>query len=286
MARDYYVHVPAGADPVHPLPLVLAFHGGGHTAMGFEAFAHLKTASDAEGFVLVEPEGTGALGALTQGKADTWNAGNCCAASSQNDVDDVAFVTALLDDMEGAACIDASRVYATGFSNGGMLSHRLACQLSDRIAAIAAVSGGLGATNLDATPPATIFPCNPTRPVPVLHIHGTVDACYPFDRGPGPLAGVTFEPVPTTIQGWLAREGCGAATTTTFANGIATCSAYACPAPGAVTFCTLQGGGHYWPGGDDWLGSESLCGMHQGVRSSDLDANTIIWRWFAAHPLP
>jgi polyhydroxybutyrate depolymerase len=282
--RDYYVHVPSSAPPGAAAPLVLAFHGGGDTAMGFEGFVHLRGEADAAGFVLVEPEGTGALGPSTQGRADTWNAGNCCAASSETGVDDVAFVRAVLDDLEQATCIDTARVYATGFSNGGMLAHRLACELSDRIAAIAAVSGGLGATDLDVTPPATLFACRPTRPVPVLHVHGTGDACYPFEGGEGPVAGVTFEAVPTTIEGWLSREGCGQSTTTTLANGIARCTAYDCPPPGAVTLCTLQGGGHYWPGGGDWLGSETLCGPHQGVRSADLDANDVIWTWFAQHP--
>jgi polyhydroxybutyrate depolymerase len=268
---------------------VLAFHGGGQTASALEAMAQLRPKADASSFILVEAEGTGALGPGTSGAIDAWNAGNCCAYPSEKAIDDVAFVRATSDDVATQVCVDPQRVFATGFSNGAMLAHRLACELSDRIAAIAAVSGGMGEENLAVTPPETIFTCDPPRPVPVLHIHGTQDVCYPFDGGPSPLIGATtFEPVMTTIDGWVARNGCEPTTKTVLANGRATCKEYACPAGGAgdVELCTIQGGGHYWPGGNDWPGSETLCGMGQGVLSADLDANDALWQWFVAHPMP
>jgi polyhydroxybutyrate depolymerase len=286
--RTYQVHVPPGLSSSVPAPLVLVFHGGGQTSAQFEGFAHVQPKSDASGFVLVEAEGTPALPGLEAGVLDVWNAGNCCelAAQVNDNVDDVGFVAAMLDAVESRICIDPKRVFATGFSNGGMLSHRLACEMSDRIAAIAAVSGGLGNRNLDVTPVKTLFPCTPARPVPVLHIHGTRDACYPFDGGLGPLSFCTFEPVLTTIQGWVARNGCSAMPTTVRTNGAATCQLYPCPHAGDVELCTIDGGGHYWPGGGDWAGSEIFCGLGQGVRSADLVANDALWSWFTAHPMP
>ncbi|MGH7439987.1 MAG: alpha/beta hydrolase family esterase, partial [Polyangiaceae bacterium] len=259
--RTYYVHVPLGAVGPGPAPLVLAFHGGGMTVygdggLGFELFAHVRAKSDASGFVLVEPEGTPALPLTQPGTLDVFNAGNCCEQAEQknSNIDDVGFASAIIDAMGRETCIDTKRVFATGLSNGAMLSHRLACQLSDKIAAIAAVSGGLGNTDYDTLPsPTALFPCTPTRPVPILHIHGTQDACYPFDGGWGPLSLLTFESVPVTIASWVTRNGCDAAAppTRVFDNGAASCFLYGCPKNAEVELCTIDGGGHYWPGGDD-----------------------------------
>jgi polyhydroxybutyrate depolymerase len=288
-SRTYAVHVPPGLAPSVPAPLVFAFHGGGQTAMAFEGFAHLQTKSDSSGFILVEPEGTPALPGTSPGTLDVWNAGNCCelAAQVNDNVDDVGFVAAMLASLEGELCVDPKRVFATGFSNGAMLAHRLACQLSDRIAAIAAVSGGMGNRNLDVTPVQTLFPCSPGRPVSVLHIHGTQDACYPFDGGYVPLSAITAEPVMTTVTDWAGRNGCSPGPpSTVLTAGIASCQEYPCPEAGEVELCTIDGGGHYWPGGDDWTGSEVVCGLNQGVRSMDLIANDALWTWFQRHPMP
>ncbi len=285
-SRTYHVHVPSRIDGTKAAPLVFAFHGGGQTAAGFEAFAHLKPKSDSAGFLLVEPEGIGAIGDSAEGIAETWNAGNCCIESVTENVDDVGFVRAMLDALPKELCVDAKRVYSTGFSNGAMLSHRLACELSDRIAAIAPVSGGLGETDPAQKPAKTFFTCAPKRHVPVLHIHGTQDACYPFAGGAGPAAGVNFEPVNTTLATWLKINGCKDSSTTSLQKGKATCKDFACPADGAVTLCTIRGGGHYWPGGDDWPGSEIFCGLTQGERSADLDANDRIWAFLSAQALP
>jgi polyhydroxybutyrate depolymerase len=232
---------------------------------------------------------------------EVWNAGSCCEHAGQlnnplwgdaGDVDDVGFVGMMIDSVEKQICIDSKRIFATGFSNGGMLSHRLACQMSDRIASIVAVSGGSGQTEygsdggvLVAGP--TLYPCNPGRKVPVLHIHGTQDACYPFDGGYGVLSFVWFEPVEVTIQSWLKRNGCGSGSpTTVLTSGAATCQLYPCPKEGEVELCTIDGGGHYWPGGDDWGGSTVFCGSGQGARSADIIANDAAWSWFLAHPMP
>jgi polyhydroxybutyrate depolymerase len=295
--RTFEIHVPPGLDPSKPAPLVFALHGGGQNVYQFEGFAHIRPKSDSSGFVLVEADGTPALGPSTTPPPaqdagvvlEVWNAGNCCeyAAEVNDNVDDVGFVSAMIDTVESQICIDPKRVFATGFSNGGMLSHRLACQLSDRIASIVAVSGGNGQTDYDKTPNETLFPCNPGRPLPVLHIHGTQDACYPFDGGWGPLSLVTFQPVMVTIQDWLTRNGCGTgAPTNVLTNGAATCNMYPCPEAGEVELCTIDGGGHYWPGGDPWAGATVFCGSGQGALSDDIIANDAFWSWFVAHPMP
>jgi polyhydroxybutyrate depolymerase len=116
-----------------------------------------------------------------------------------NNVDDVGFVRSLLDDVQKVARVDPKRVYATGMSNGSIFCYRLASQLSDRIAAIAPVSGPMGTKT-----------CHPGRPVPVIHFHGTADEFAPFHGGRGPksLAGINFYSVEHSIDAWIRADGC------------------------------------------------------------------------------
>lgn len=129
--RSYEIHLPPSYDGTRPLPLVLNFHG--FTSSGLD---------------------------------QSWNAGLCCGRSATLDVDDVGFTRAIIDDISSRACVDPSRVYATGMSNGGFFSHRLACEAADVIAAVAPVAGVLG---IDEEA------CNPARPIPIIHLHGTGD---------------------------------------------------------------------------------------------------------------
>ncbi|MCB9611537.1 MAG: prolyl oligopeptidase family serine peptidase [Sandaracinus sp.] len=138
--------------------------------------------AEREGFVVVYPDGTGTI--------PTWNAGGCCGSAVRDDVNDVGFVAAILDRLEGELCLDRDRVFATGMSNGGMMSHRLGCELSERFAAVAPVAGTL---MFDA--------CTPTRPVHVMHVHGSDDGHVPWEGGLGcGPAGVPFTSVPD--RGW------------------------------------------------------------------------------------
>jgi len=255
--RSIRVHVPATYDPTRPTPILLGFHGYTLTAQIHESQSHMIAASDAEGFIAVHADGTG----VVQG----WNAGACCGEALTNGVDDVAFVGALLDELEARLCVDEDRVYATGFSNGAFLSHRLGCELADRIAAVAPVSGVMG-----------IDPCTPSRPMPVFEVHGTGDLIVPYDGG-----GVTgFRSVAETIAGWADRDQCPVgAPVQTYAMGDATCeSRQGCAGGAEVTLCTIDGGGHQWPGGEPFPGG--------GFTSTDLIATDAIWAFFAAHPRP
>ncbi|MEZ4401231.1 MAG: PHB depolymerase family esterase [Kofleriaceae bacterium] len=251
--RTARVHVPAAYDPTRPTPLVLDFHGYSMTATSQEALTRLPAKADAAGFVVVHANGTGAV----QG----WNAGACCGTAASTGVDDVGFVDALLAELEARLCVDPDRVYATGFSNGGFLAHRLACERAEVFAAIAPVSGVLG-----------IPACAPSRPVPVLHVHGTADTVVPYAGS----AALGFASVATTIDGWVARNGCTTGPTEVFAQGDTTCVSYGGCAGGAdVELCTITGGGHTWPGGGPFPG---------GHQSTDLAATDALWDFFVAHP--
>src|SRR4051812_5775513 len=137
--RTYEIHLPNGRAPGEPAPLVLVFHGGGANAANAMRMSGMNAKSDAEGFIVAYPNGTGPR----RDSFLTWNAWRCCGLALERKVDDVAFVRALVDEVARRYPVDRKRVYATGFSNGGMLTYRLGCELGDVFAAIAPVAGAL-----------------------------------------------------------------------------------------------------------------------------------------------
>ena len=253
-ARTFNVHVPAAYDPTRATPVVLNFHGYSSDAAQEDLLAQMSAKADTEGFIAVHPEGL----------SNSWNAGACCGASAQNGVDDVGFVRDMLDALEQKICVDARRVFATGMSNGGFLSHRLGCELSSRIAAIAPVAGVLA-----------LAACNPTRPMPVMHFHGTADTLVPYDGDPAQ----NFPDVASTFAAWAKRDGCVGQPTETFRKLDAHCATYAtCAAGATVTLCTIDGGGHTWPGGTP---IPSL-----GYTTPNLSATDAMWDFFKKNPMP
>lgn len=255
--RTYHVHVPPSYDPTAPTPLVLNFHGYTSNANQQELLSGAHDAADAAGFIVVHPEGIGAR--------QSWNAGGvCCGTAAAEQVDDVGFVDAMLDALAAELCVDPARVYSTGMSNGGFLSHRLACELSDRIAAIAPVAGVIAVTE-----------CEPERPVPVLHFHGTLDTVVPYDGHEQN----NFPSVAETMSAWAERNGCDAEPTETLAEGMTRCETWSgCDAGAEVVLCTTEGAGHTWPGG---FPVPSL-----GHTTNDISATDAAWEFFTRHPHP
>ncbi|MGC4121109.1 MAG: hypothetical protein QM765_42335 [Myxococcales bacterium] len=168
--------------------------------------------------------------------------------------------------------MDERRVFATGMSNGAILSHRLACELSSRIAAIAPVAGTIG-----------VATCTPGRAVPVMEIHGTDDGHVPWTGGTGcGPAGVAFNSVPDTIEGWRTRNGCSATTTTYLQQGDGTCTAYE-GCTGATVLCSIEGGGHSWPGGVPKTGVVDC--PADGIQSTTFFASEAAWQFFRSNPM-
>jgi polyhydroxybutyrate depolymerase len=244
--RLAHVHVPASYDPTKPTPVVIDLHGRTSNGTQQAWLSHMVTKSDAAGFIVVHPE--------SSTSPTSWNSGaGCCDPAYSNHVDDVGFMNNLLDQLEAKLCVDADRVYTTGLSNGGYLSHTLACDLSDRIAAIGSVAGLL-----------QVDQCNATRAMPVFDVHGDND----------PI--VSYSWVPQTIDFWTQHNGC-TTMTTTYQNGNATCVTHGgCTSGADVVLCTIAGGGHQWPGG------EALPFL--GLKSDDLNATDAQWEFFVAHP--
>jgi polyhydroxybutyrate depolymerase len=271
--RSAIVHVPRRAVEMREIPVVLNFHGGGGHAGNEREYSLMDRVADREIFVAVYPNGTGLLGK----RLLTWNAGTCCAYSVINNVDDVAFVRALVADLARRIPIDRSRVYATGLSNGGMMAHRLAAEASDLVTAVAPIAGGM-----------VIPVMKSSRTVPVMHIHSVNDPRALYTGGLGPPFPLTksqvFHPnIDQMIVRWVNHNGC--ATEPTIVDRCldrdprghtATHYVYSNCRDGAeVSLWKLTGAGHVWPGGkQNYL--ERLLGPSTDI----IDANTEMWNFF------
>jgi len=268
LKRSYLVHVPAGYDGQKPLPVVLAFHGGGGRAEVQREQSQLDRTADQFGFLAVYPDGTGRLRLLT------WNAGTCCGYAVQHKVDDVAFTSELIDHLGTQFPIDPRRIYATGLSNGGMLCYRLACELSDRIAAIAPVAGDMGVDG----------PL-PKRPVPVIHFHGLKDPNVLFEGGIGPnqFQKTPHRSIPDSLAFWVRANHClPEPRVEQIPDAIIERWAPAPGQPGApVVLYKLPEGGHNWPGGVD-----TTARLGTGPHIQSVNASELMWQFFEQHPLP
>lgn len=262
-ARSYDLYVPV-AGATGPRPLVLSLHGYFLNSSDQASLTAMNPLADTEGFLVAYPQG---LGSPTD-----WNAGACCSAASEGDRDDVGFLNAVIDDIAAKTCVDLSRVYVMGFSNGGMMAYRLACEDASRFAAAASVSGS-AVVPLDT--------CAPSHPMPLMHVHGNADPLVPYDGGPGalPLSGrptPVFPSVADEVAAFRQKDSCPATSTVYFDQGDAHCDHWGpCEDGSEVIQCTIDQGGHAWPGGTG-LFSET----------SPLNATNEIWTFFKRHSLP
>jgi polyhydroxybutyrate depolymerase len=192
-ARPYTLRVPAGADG-GVLPLVVLLHGYGATGAIQTAYFGFATQADRSGFLLVAPDGT-----VDAAGKRFWNATDACCNFLQVPVDDVAYVRAIIDDVSAKQRVDEKRIFIVGHSNGGFMTHRLACELAPRVAAVASFAG---AGWKDASR------CQPAGPVSVLQIHGTMDETVDFLGGA--FQGASFPSAVETQTAWATRNGCGA----------------------------------------------------------------------------
>jgi polyhydroxybutyrate depolymerase len=263
LVRAYVIHISFPYDPAQPVPVILAFHGGFGTPAIFRDVTRLDARAGPAGFFVVYPEAY----------KRSWNAGDCCGPAQSEGVDDVAFVRALLHDLASIMTVDPRRIFATGSSNGAMFVYRLACELSDQIAAVATSAGAM------ALPDGA---CRPTRPVPVLHFHGLADEYAPFNGGPSKYrpAGVRRS-VPGTTALWLRRDGCTDETRVTYQRGAATCTTHPnCQGEAEVTLCAIARMGHQWPGG------KVSFPRAFGPGTTDIAASDMLVTFFQHHPMP
>ncbi|MFQ6332275.1 alpha/beta hydrolase family esterase [Methylophilus sp. 3sh_L] len=266
-SREYLVHVPKQAQSGQALPMVLVLHGGmgNMQVQATERFYHQISAAEKYGYIVVFPNG---YSRLPGGKFATWNAGNCCGAALKKQSDDVGTIRAIIQAMQQKATIDAKRIFVDGMSNGGMMSYRLACELSDTISAIASVAG------TDNT-----RQCRPSKPVAILHIHAKDDDHVPFNGGQGEksMTDVSFNSVPATIQKWVQLNQANPQAERILEVSGATCEIHR-GGLAPVQLCVTESGGHSWPGGSKPRGGEA--------GSTAIDANEVIWTFFNAYGRP
>lgn len=262
--RRYLVRKPMTTAPGALLPTVIVLHGGGGAAEDAERMTGFTAKIGPEGVLLVYPDGTGPSPHARRPR--TWNAGHCCGYAMRNEVDDVGYVSALIDEIVLRDGADPDRIYVAGMSNGAMMAHRLGVELSAKIAAIAPVAGGLFG---DEPPPA--------NKVPALIINGALDtkiAPGGGETGPRKSAWDGTPLTPAAQQGafWASANGCRATPWTT--AGRIVVERFDCPPGGEVERLLVTDNGHAWPGGE------------RGARRSDapstsLDATRAIWAFFA-----
>jgi polyhydroxybutyrate depolymerase len=266
LARKYQVHVPAKYRPATPAAVLFALHGGGGNMsyMATDERYGLISKSEREGFIAVFPNG---YSKRSTGRFATWNAGRCCGDARDKNIDDVGFIRAVVDNVARQLNIDRHRIFATGMSNGGMMSYRLACELSDTFSGIAAVAGTDGTTT-----------CQPKKPIPVLHIHAQNDDHVLFGGGAGekafrdPSKVMNFTSVPATVAKWVKANGCNPNPKKILQRPGAYCERYSpCQGKAHVQLCVTDTGGHSWPGAAKTRGEPA---------STAISANDVMWDFF------
>jgi len=244
--RRFTLDVPEGIPS--PAPLVMVFHGFTSNPDRVAELSGMSAVADREGFIVAYPAARGIPSAW---RADTGRQGDA----------DVAFVRDMVAVIGAALPVDATRVYAAGMSNGGGMAVRLGCEAADLVAAVAPVAGAM-----------LVPVCDPSRPVPLIAFHGTDDRVVPYEG----LGLLNLPDVEDLLSTWAAGNGCGPEPEAErVAEDVVRHTWGGCDAD--VVLYTVEGGRHGWPG------SERAIRELDSTRS--IDASSLIWEFFAAHPM-
>jgi polyhydroxybutyrate depolymerase len=274
LTRTFIVHVPPGFDGKKKVPVAIMLHGAGGSGAGAIRETGWDVKADREGFIAVFPDGTPPhpmLPARFLLNPRLWNDGSGRGAIGVEQVDDLGFISAMIDFLEARYSADPARIYCTGFSNGASMTFSVGLNLSDKVAAIAPVSGHLWYRQQQLK-----------YPVPLLFIIGTEDPLNPIDGGNVKLPWEKTEyhpPVEDTLKEWERMLGCGPQVQTARGNGVREITYDQCAKGGEVVYYTVRGLGHVWPGGKNVLPEKWV-----GKPSDNLNATDVIWDFFKAHP--
>jgi polyhydroxybutyrate depolymerase len=255
---SYIVHMPPSYDGTKRTPLLFNWHGSNSDGIQQQLYTDANALANTEGFIVVNPSSPDR----------TWAAGTCCSMfidGGNPDRDDIGFARALAGEISGKACIDEKRIYTMGLSNGGFLSHALACTSSDLFAAAVSVAGQMGIPN-----------CQPSRAMPIMEFHGTADMTISYD-----MPGLSAEGVgvPEMMKNWSTRDGCTKGPDVTFQKGVVTCQTWSgCQGGALVTLCTEEGVEHCWPGAAFCPGGKT--------NTSDISATKDGWAFLKQFVLP
>ncbi len=263
--RSFMVYMPKGYNNAGKMPLIFAIHGGNGTPEGMIEIADFKAIADRDKVVLAYPKGI----------EKNWNDGRPTNPNLLG-INDVNFFNQMCDYLVSNHSVDGTRIYATGISNGGFMSARLGCELSNRIAAIAVNAASIEATSIAPN-------CKPERPVPAIFIHGTTDPIVPFAGGTmtSGAGGVILSHF-QAIDKWIAINSCS---TTPLVNDMPDIAndgttikqrIYLGGINGSeVVSYVILNGGHTWPQGFQYLNERII-----GKTSQDMNACEVIWTFF------
>jgi len=274
--RTYRIHIPPSFDKAKPIPLLIILHGGGgsHEKMEKLTLSGFDVLSDKEGFVAVYPDGV----------ENHWNDGreNVRYRAHREKIDDVGFIAGLIEHLAKELNVDKKRIYVTGISNGAMMSYRLACELSEKITAIAPVAGAL---------PENLSSCSPSRAVSVLIMNGAEDPLVPWQGGEirlGRLKLGKVLSVTETVKRWVNQNQCSPSPAVTWeldkdpqdGTRVRRETYNQCREGTEVALYAIVNGGHTWPGGYQYLPESFI-----GKTCRDIDANEVIWNFFKKHTI-
>lgn len=260
--RSFLVYIPVSGN-MQKLPVVISLHGGLSTGKQMMNFADFKPLAEREKFLVVCPDGIDR----------SWNDGRMTRERN-----DVKFISALISEIVNKYNGDSTRVYVTGMSNGGFMATRLACELSNKIAAIAPVSGTMGKD----------VSYRPDKPMPVLYIHGTRDPLVPYNGGLNARSGAMVYSHEEMLSMWVKVDSCAETPVVTAIPDSAddgttiTKEEYINKKTGIkVIGYTITNGGHTWPDGPQYLPR-----LIVGRVSHNLNACEVIWAFFKQYRLP
>jgi polyhydroxybutyrate depolymerase len=253
--RRFIVHIPKGYDPNRAYPVVLNIHGHSSTDWQQLVLTDLNKKSDQEGFIVVHPQ-SGTV-------PPSWNADGCCPPANTIRTRDIDFFKKMLAQVQKEYCVDEKRIYSTGMTNGGMMSYKLASELSDNIVAIAPVAGAMVPKN-----------CKPKRPLSVIVFHGTADLIVPYTGS----ALLGFPSTADSVAFWVKHNQCPAKSRETYKKGDVRCETWGpCAKNTSVVLCTVKDGGHTWPGGFP---------LPTGKTTRNINATNELWKFFKPLRLP
>lgn len=264
--RSYVTHVPEVYGKNLKMPLMIVLHGvGGNSEIAMK-MTRMNEVADENNFIVAYPNGTG----LFDNYVLSWNAGGCCNFIAPIGVDDVGFIQFVINEIAKEYNIDLERIYATGMSNGGMMTYRLGCELSETFASIAPVSGSMDVEN-----------CAPKSLMPIIVFHGTADETIPYLGGTSThiipnLFNLNFSSVSEAVSFWVEHNNCSPKPQTEQEGGFLK-ETFLCDWQDSdVEVYTIQDGGHVWPGGGKgWLLSPRP--------PENIVASEIIWNFFEKH---
>lgn len=264
--RTYTLYVPTTYVKQRAYPMIIVLHGGGGNAEISEQMTRFAPWAASKEFILVHPNGSGQL----KNSLLTWNAGNCCAYAFEEKIDDVGFIRLMIDDISSQYHVDPKRIYVAGMSNGAKMAYRLACKLSDRIAAIAPVAGSMEEPD-----------CAPDDSVSVIAFHGTADEHVLYEGG-APKKQVDRvsridNSVADSVGYWVNVDQCDPLPERTQTGSVKREKYTHCMNDSEVVIYSIEGGGHAWPGGvkPRLLADEP---------SREINATKEIVNFFLAHP--